>query len=101
MLILKGVKIICFDTLSQVLILKELERNIIHAQKLAHLPVAHCTGAFAMAMLFSLVWSQSLKKKKRGRAPAGKAQISTRFMIAERVATGQGRIALGCPLPRY
>src|SRR5712692_3412659 len=37
-LILKVVKVLCFDTLSQVLILKELEGNIIPRSKLALLP---------------------------------------------------------------
>ena len=83
MLILKGVKVICFDTLLQVLILKELEGNITRGQSPAHLPVAHCAGAICGGDALLLGYDPVSEKKKREKAPAGKAQIFTRFMIAE------------------
>jgi hypothetical protein len=77
-LILKRVKVLCFDTLLQVLILKELEGAMINAQNLpaARRPKPCLRGAPL------LVDDLISKKKKRERTPAVKAQILTGFIIA-------------------
>jgi hypothetical protein len=81
-LILKIVKVLCFDTLLQVLILKGVRSKHNSRAKLALFPSARCPGAVMAGTIFS--WDElGSEKKKRERAPAGKAQILTRLMIAE------------------
>jgi len=75
--IIKGDNVLCFDTLLQVLILKELEGSIIPSQNLR--------SCLSLCMRRILPWGTLLipEKKKREKAPAVEAQIFTRFIIAE------------------
>jgi hypothetical protein len=91
-LILKIVKVLCFDTLLQVLILKGVRSKHSSWTKLALLLVARCSGAVCGEDGLLLGDDLVAEKKKRERAPAGKAQILTRLMIAEGLRLVKGRI---------
>ena len=73
----------CFDTLLQVLILKGVRSKHNSRRKLAFSLVARCPGALSGGDALLLGDDLVPEKKKRERAPAGKAQIFTRFMIVK------------------
>jgi hypothetical protein len=89
-LILKIVKVLCFHTLLQVLILKGVRRRHNSCGKRAlHclcIVVEPCAG---MPLLGD---DPVAEKKKRERAPAVKAQILTRLMIAEGYRVSQTKL---------